>query len=159
MIDRVRKSQDPQDELDYRANFIGHCIRYREENTAYGLGAVVEPLATTGFQYRATTAGRTSKSEPRWPVIVGQTVKDGSVVWTCEQPDGASLQRTLSSTTWTGTGLTIGTPADASTESVALISGGTLGQTYEVTIRGVFSDGTDKVIVFDLAIERPRTVS
>ena len=154
--DRIRKSQDPEEALDYKAQFLGHCVRFREGNTAYGLGAVVEPLAGTGFQYRATTGGRTAKAEPRWPKTAGQTVTDGSVVWTCEAPDGASLQRTLTSASWAAAGLTLGAPANDSTASVATISGGILGQTYEVVIEGVFSDGTEKVILFDLAIERPK---
>jgi hypothetical protein len=47
---------------------------------------------------------------------------------------------------------------NATTRSGAIISGGTLGQTYQVRVDGTFSDGTVKSAVFFLKIARPRTV-
>ena len=43
------------------------------------------PLAGTGngYYYECTTAGTTGATEPTWPIIVGTTVVDGSVTWTC----------------------------------------------------------------------------
>jgi hypothetical protein len=154
----VIKSQDPQDELDYTADFRAHCVRYREPGVDYNLGTAVEPVSATGFQYRATVAGRTAAKEPRWPTTAGQTVRDGSVVWTCEAPTGDSIERTIANAQWTGSGLTISTPTNSPTASRAFISGGILGQSYTVTIAGTFSDATVKALTFTLKIERPRVV-
>lgn len=52
---------------------------------SYVLGKQVEPKLENGFVYEATTAGAAGSAEPTWPVIVGNTVTDGTVVWTCRQ--------------------------------------------------------------------------
>ena len=43
------------------------------------------PLVGTGngYYYECTTAGTTGATEPTWTIIVGTTVVDGSVTWTC----------------------------------------------------------------------------
>jgi hypothetical protein len=51
--------------------------------TAYSLGARVEPTTPNTYVYECTTAGTSSGSEPTWPTTVGNTVSDGTVVWTC----------------------------------------------------------------------------
>jgi hypothetical protein len=42
----------------------------------------VLPRTPTGFEYEATTGGRTTGREPKWPTTLDGTVKDGSVTWT-----------------------------------------------------------------------------
>jgi len=57
-----------------------------EANTAYSLGDVVVPTAglENGFRYECTTAGTShATTEPTWPTAEGDTVTDGTVVWTC----------------------------------------------------------------------------
>ena len=139
-------------------DFAPECVRYRDPDASYALNACVRPLKATGFQYRATTAGRSGTQEPRWPEIAGQTVQDGSVVWTAEAYSAASLLRTLSNATWTpDAGLTVtgaGVDADACA-AIANISGGTLGQSYMVRVMAGFSDGSVKNRCFGIAIARP----
>lgn len=54
-------------------------------STALTLGTVRVPSTRTGYVYRVTTAGTTAVSEPSaWPLVVGQTVTDGSVTWTVD---------------------------------------------------------------------------
>ena len=144
--------QDPEAKLDYVADFRLHCARRREPETGYQSGTRVE--ASTGFQYNASAAGTTAVEQPRWPKTAGQTVKDGSVTWTCEVPNGAGLQRTLSSVVWTGDTVTIGTPANDTTSSTVFISGGVEGQSYEIACEGTFSDGSVEVRAFTLSVER-----
>lgn len=60
----------PDDYLDWKAS------------TAHGLNVERAPTIRNGFFYRATTAGTSGATEPAWPVTVGATVNDGSVVWT-----------------------------------------------------------------------------
>jgi hypothetical protein len=53
-------------------------------STAYALGVIRCPLATAnGYFYEVTTAGTTGATEPAWPTVVGNTVTDGTVTWTC----------------------------------------------------------------------------
>jgi hypothetical protein len=47
---------------------------------AYGLGALVE--LSTGEELVVTTAGTSSDTEPTPPEAKGDTVEDGTVVWT-----------------------------------------------------------------------------
>ena len=53
-------------------------------NTAYTVGDRVTPAAANGYAYECTTAGTSHASnEPTWPTVVGKTVSDGTVTWTC----------------------------------------------------------------------------
>lgn len=52
-------------------------------STAKSLTNHVVPSLSNGFRYECTTAGTTGTSEPIWPRKVGETVEDGTVVWTC----------------------------------------------------------------------------
>lgn len=60
-------------------------------NTAYTVGYRVIPATPNGYAYDCTTAGTShATNEPTWPTVVGKTVTDGTVVWTCE---GATADR------------------------------------------------------------------
>lgn len=51
--------------------------------TAYSLTDSVRPMVDrNGFTYECTTAGTSGENEPVWPVTDGQTVTDGTAVWT-----------------------------------------------------------------------------
>lgn len=52
-------------------------------STAYTVGAVVRPSTGNGFLYRCSVAGTSAAAEPAWPTVIGQTVTDGTVTWTC----------------------------------------------------------------------------
>lgn len=54
--------------------------------TAYSEGDYVEPAVADGFVYRVASsdhAGTSGGSEPTFPAVVGSTVTDGTVTWTC----------------------------------------------------------------------------
>lgn len=61
-------------------------------STAYALGDILEPPAILDFVYECTTAGTTSLYEPSWPTVAGNTVTDGTAVFTA---------RTATTITWT----------------------------------------------------------
>ena len=53
-------------------------------STAYTLGSIRCPLAVAnGYFYEVTTAGTSAATEPIWPTVVGNTVTDGTITWTC----------------------------------------------------------------------------
>ena len=54
---------------------------------AYKLGAWVRPVGTVSvLRFECTTAGTSHAStEPAWPATAGQTITDGTVVWTARQ--------------------------------------------------------------------------
>jgi hypothetical protein len=54
-------------------------------STAYALTNIVSTITGNGFYYECTTGGTTGASEPSWPIIVGNTVTDGTVVWICRR--------------------------------------------------------------------------
>jgi|SRR5581483_7130961 len=55
----------------------------RANTTAQNYGDVVRPATGNGFLYMCSTAGTTGGSLPTYPTVVGQTVADGTVTWTC----------------------------------------------------------------------------
>lgn len=51
--------------------------------TAYSLGNMIEPTTPNTYVYRCTTAGTSAAGEPTFPTAaIGDTVADGTVVWT-----------------------------------------------------------------------------
>jgi len=54
-------------------------------STSYNVGNIVIPTTANGYTYECTTAGTSDSSECTWPTTVGETVTDGTVVWTCRQ--------------------------------------------------------------------------
>jgi hypothetical protein len=53
-------------------------------STAISLNTVVFPSPLNGYVYKCTTAGTTGSTQPTWPTTAGNTVTDGTVVWTCQ---------------------------------------------------------------------------
>lgn len=146
-------TQDPDEILDYTADFTARCIRTREPATDYTAGDRIRPVPETGLQYYATT-GRTGSRDVRWPTAVGGTVRDGTVTWTAETVNTASLARTIVSVVWAVDGMSRSAAVTGATESTVLLSGGVVGQQYEVTCDAAMSDGTSIVIAFEVAVQR-----
>jgi hypothetical protein len=60
-------------------------------STAYSLGNFAKPVNENGYHYECTTAGTSGAAEPAWPTSPGQTVQDGTAVWTCRKYAGNLL--------------------------------------------------------------------
>lgn len=52
-------------------------------STAVALNETRLPTTKNGYKYTATVAGTTAGSEPTWPTVIGNTVVDNTVTWTC----------------------------------------------------------------------------
>ena len=105
---------------------------------------VIRPTIPNGFQYICSTAGESAENEPAWPAVVGATVSDGSVVWTCEAIDTTSLSTTVSSALWTATaGILVVGPSVAGQITTALLdaTGAVAGTDYVVNCAATFADG------------------
>ena len=61
--------------------------------TPYLLGDFRVSTVDDGFCYEVTQAGTSSSgenpTEPTWPDVPGQTIQDGTVVWTCREKEEA----------------------------------------------------------------------
>ena len=55
--------------------------------TEYSLEDYRVPTTDNGMCYECTTAGTSGEDEPTWTNLVGQTVQDGTVVWTCREKE------------------------------------------------------------------------
>lgn len=76
--------------------------------TAYVLGTCITPTTPNGYRYECTTAGTSDSGEPTWPTILGDTVMDDSVEWTCRSATHPSTEIKLASTSGGLTGATGG---------------------------------------------------
>lgn len=78
-------------------------------------GAIVRPTRATGLQYQCTTPGYTGDNEPSWPTTAGQSITDGTAVWTAQAISASSLVATISASAWamqqTGSGIALSAPA------------------------------------------------
>lgn len=154
--------QRPGDVLSWFFDFSNECFRFREPATSYALNTVVRPPVATGYEYKATTAGQTAGSSarpsaPRWPTKVGETVTDGSVVWTAQALSAAGIARTVDAkTVSTDTGLTVVSSTlvnqnDRQCITVQLTSI-TDGETLDCEVQATFSDGEKAELALRLSI-------
>jgi hypothetical protein len=51
--------------------------------TPYIVGNEVQPTVPNQYTYVCTVAGNSAAGEPVWPVVIGNTVVDGTVTWQC----------------------------------------------------------------------------
>jgi hypothetical protein len=123
-------------------------------NSKYGAGIYADgdvvrptPANRTGFEYECTAAGQVGVEEPRWPIVEGETVQDGSVVWECAAISNASLLKTIDTATWDGDGFEVDTEVIANTNgeqrASCFIFDSSFVQApgkYLVTVEVLFSD-------------------
>ena len=63
-----------------------------QPGTSYPLGTRVIPVTSTGYWYQNSVDGVSATTEPAWPVVIGGTVTDGAVVWSCVATTSPLLQ-------------------------------------------------------------------
>ena len=121
--------------ITYQIDFSRALEEIRAPGRAYSLLDYVRPPTPTGFEYECTAAGQTGQSQPAWPDTIGETVEDGSVVWTA-RAFGENASNTITTITVTPeTGIIV----DASSFNGPIVdvtlSGGTAGEVYDVAVK------------------------
>lgn len=104
----------------------------------FSTGAIVRAQADTGFYYVAAPLGskaygRTAAHWPRWPRASGETVTDGSILWTAVYPADADVP-VIASAVWdVPSGITQDSQSETGIVTYITLSGGTDGEDYEIT--------------------------
>jgi len=134
----------------------GRFLEYQwQEMVEQGLSSYVRPTKHNGFEYECTTAGYTSSVQPVWPLTIGDTVADGSVVWTCRAYDVNATDK-LSSVAWTvPAGLTAGTVVTDLLNSNQPVSGGgaVSGVVHSLVCKAVTTDGRTEEQIITVEME------
>jgi hypothetical protein len=135
----------------------GFLVRVWAPGVVYPSDVVVRPSFPTGFQY-SSNGGQSGQVEPRWPTAAAGTVTDGSVTWTCEAISNDSLDASIATSGWfSDTGITTDNDSLTNTGGAQIVavdvSGGTAGQTYDITNTVTLSDGTVEESVIRVSVE------
>jgi len=123
-------------------------------STAYTLGSIRCPLAVAnGYFYEVTTAGTSAATEPVWPTVVGNTVTDGTITWTCRLATVTKTTNatclTLNFTNFIGTWTIANSITQSVTGTGAAITLGS-GMTYTQGTTGVLSTrGTNTAVTIN----------
>lgn len=136
MTSNTLAAKDPDVAAIYSIDWHDQLVQEAKRDFTFETtGVYVQPQFGTGFYYECTTAGRTAKHYPaRWPRAAGETVQDGSVVWTARAP-GAAIP-SVQSASWTvPSGLTLDSQQELGSVTYITLSDGTDGEDYEVLCR------------------------
>lgn len=120
--------------------------------TVVSASSYARPTSPNGYEYQCTTGGQSGTKEPNWPTSEGDTVTDGSIVWTAvafgtNATDTISTvsvtsdaDMTVSDTTQSNGAVTAKvTSSVKGTHNVLFSVGTAAGETIKETIRVVVS--------------------
>lgn len=73
-------------------SWVGLCRTWSASRPT-ARGEWVLPTTPNGYKYRSSVTAdvNTSASEPAWPTMVGNTVSDGGITWTCAIADASDV--------------------------------------------------------------------
>lgn len=103
----IAASKDPNEIVTYELNWLKFIETIWQANKRYPAASYVRPSERNGYEYECTTAGESLKYEPNWTTTIGDTVSDGTAVWTCRANTNAALDD-IAASYWEGTNLLIG---------------------------------------------------
>lgn len=137
----------PDATYDYALDFEEECARLWSRLTDFQAGERIRIFTggkAVGFEFEPTTPGRSGLRAPVFPSVIGETVPDGSIIWTCRALSSASLLRTISGTpTWAvdDDEVTISGETVSGLKAIAYLAGGEDDEDYVVTVSVTTSDG------------------
>lgn len=138
-------------------SLFGMCAEYWTANEQVDLGDYVWPTTPNGFVLECTTPGRTAAKEPRTKGLTdGQTVNDGSVVWTLRVPDNVNgIQPiTEANVVETPAGLQVSTPSiSENTKLLVDYRSDEVDQTYEVVFEA-YIGGRRRIVTQEVHVAR-----
>lgn len=145
--------KDPDETRSVVLSFYASCANFWRPNEIYDDGEYVRPAGKgNGYAFECTTPGTSSSREPVWPTVIGRTVTDGSVVWTCRAALNNGLSEISDPEATAPDGISVVTPLVGEyTNLLVDYTGGTLGASYDVkftvTINGKLRVARQKVKV------------
>jgi hypothetical protein len=150
----------PGDRIDFEVDFETNLTRWHESGRTYAAAVRVRVPARPGFEYEATSGGQTGKAPPIFPTVIGQTVSDGSIVWTCRAVTTSSLTTTLVSAVWSvlDSGVTASGQAVSGQAATAFLHGGVDGNDYRVLVTGTMQNGAIMNRLCILPVRVPRRI-
>lgn len=134
--------KDPAESRAVELELFSKCANFWRPNEQYQASEYARPNAATGFAYQ-TSGGLSGLREPRWPTVIGATVTDGSLTWTCVAAGANGLNAVSGPTAVSNpVGLTISAISVSETSKIlATYAGGTVEQDYDAvfsfTLNGV----------------------
>ncbi len=134
--------KDPDTDVVYTLDMRQLAYGEMQRSWPVATGTFARAPRHTGFYYECTTAGETKAHWPVLPSSDGQTVTDGSVVWTARHPSSSTLP-TISSVTWEVDDAALSVDSETIDSGIVSpsISGGVAGTTYLVTAHVTWSTG------------------
>lgn len=149
----ARFEKHPSEVKDYSLDLADFLAVKWQPDRAYVATNFVRPMIANGFEYEATTGGRSGRREPTWPIVAAQTVADGSAVWTARVPGIAGQDTITGVPGWAAeTGLTVDSSSNTTSTVTGILSGGTDGESYFVTITIATVGGLTLVFVIQIDV-------
>lgn len=155
-VETLKACQQAEERKPYGFNWTALLARRWSADTPFATGVKVRPTEATGFQY-SSSGGQSGPEEPSWPTVIGGTVTEGSITWTCEALAADSLADQIDDDSWlVPPGIVI--DPDAPTVSAGLqrtsaaASGGTPGNTYVIDNEVLTVAGLEYVARLELKI-------
>jgi len=148
-MNRLSKTETEVFEAEF--DFSRRLESIWQPGRVYALNDYVRPRTPNGYEYKCTTGGQGRSTEPVWPVPAGQTVSDGSAVWTAEAFTDIATATISSVNMVSPAGITVAAPATVGSSVKVVISGGTAGVTYVVSCEITTSENEvieEKLTVF-----------
>ena len=134
--------KDPAAGRKVELDFYDLVVNARLGNERVDSGEFVRPSIPNGFSYECTVPGTTGAREPFWKTTIGETVRDGSVTWTCRAAETNGLRE-----------ITVGTPT-VEPSGALTVHDITISETRKIlaTYRaGV--DGVDYLVAFPFTLD------
>lgn len=131
----------------YGIDWDGWLANYWQRGANVPAGTSVRPRSPNGYALSTVLGGWSGDREPI-STTIGQTVCDGSILWTCQAIDTTSLSATVQSVAWKPqTGITVDRQTTTGQMVVALLdaSAATAGTDYTINVPTALSDGETKV--------------